>query len=261
MQSREIQAILNHFLGEADAADFVCLLCGSAVNNRRIEELRDVDFFVYTQKGAADFYKKFIHKLKKAGIEPLHKHNDVLRIYSIKFRFNGLLLSFHIANYRYLKQLVKAKENPEIYDLDLFSWKFNIVTAYRTWIIDTEYILGNKKMLEYLKNEFTDFVIPRKSVNYIKQKLQLALQYSYELIHQNAIGEKIILMEICQLIVALVYCCNNCFFSTIKHLERDLSSFKKHRTLCSICMDLFLNKHSDPLILVKEIQELIEQSI
>lgn len=232
-----------------DPNTFLALLCGSSLFECNP---RDTDTFIYT----IDNEKKFCHMLTDY-LSYIHEnikcfYLDSLEFYSVKYISADICYSLHIVSKDKLYNVIQKAESVETYtDINIFDVKLYSQTVYRKWLLETEYLIGNISIKEYLEDELLKKEIP---VNAAKKRLisriKNNINYFNEKVVDSVVLCNIIAGQIVNNLINYLYLINKQYYGTLKYIKNDLEHFKQGSELSKLTIDIIKS------INIMEIQEI-----
>ena len=224
--------------------DCACLVCGGAVHE---PVPRDVDLILYTlnddlPRGADEI----VSTLSAFDFDCKTRYIAELKMYSIKAVFDGVLLSLHIVSYRDVLSYAFRASAPSTYtDVDILSFKLNFTTVYRTWILETKFLFGDREAVEYLRDLVRDKMPVEKIHDILRDRIINTANYCLEKRSCGAMTRHILKMKLFRELLLFCYAMNHQLFGTVKYIDSDLDGFDAAKNLCAACKKLLLSSSEE----------------
>lgn len=224
---------------EFDPNTYIALLCGSSLFEC---DPRDTDIFIYTLGDEKSFCSKLTVYLSQIDKNVRFSYLDSLEFYSVKYISSGIPYSLHIVSKRKLYDRIQKADCVETYtDINIFDVKLYSQTVYRKWIIETRYLIGNRKIKNDIKQELIKKKIPE---NIAREKLICRIKNNINYFNEKVSGEDDIVLcnfivgQIVNNLINYLYLVNGCYYGTLKYIKTDLEHFEKDAELSKLTINI-----------------------
>ncbi|MDE6424714.1 MAG: hypothetical protein K2K89_01040, partial [Ruminococcus sp.] len=216
-----------------DSESYLALLCGSSLIE---SNPRDTDIFIYTTEDEQFFCKKLVDYLSHIDKTVKYCYLNSLEFHSVKYVSAGISYSLHVVSKNRLYNIIQKASLVETYtDINVFDVKLYSQTAYRKWIIETKYLIGNVSIKEELIAELLKKEIPVDSAqNELIVRLKNNINYFNEKVTDDIVLCNLIVGQIINNLINYLYLVNGVYYGTLKYIKSDMRNFMYKKELSEL---------------------------
>lgn len=184
---------------------------------------------------------------------------SVLFMTTLKLEYLDNILSFHFVSEDVLNKAINLCEELDTYtSINLFNFDFCAPRIVRLWSQESSFLLGDINSYKLMLENIKSINVPwEKAVSYTKSRLKNCISYAREKNWQSSqMGLFLLVGEIINFIMLLVYFENHSFVGSKKKIDSDLNKSELGCKVIRLCKQLSnsISNYESLLLIFKEIE-------